>query len=53
MGDKQIPKASKQEVYSSDNEFYDYIRLNQPDMFRSRINGAYISTLRFTNVYFP
>lgn len=34
----------------SDSEFYDYIRQNKWEIFRSRINSAYITTLRFTNV---
>lgn len=37
------------EALTSDNEFYDYIRNNQTDNFRARINAAYASTLRFTN----
>ena len=43
-------KKDKDEIYSTDNEFYDYIRNNQVENFKSRINSAYISSLRFTNV---
>jgi hypothetical protein len=38
------------EIYVSDSEFYEYIRYNQLENFKSRINAAYLSSLRFTNV---
>lgn len=42
-------KKSDYNYTGGDNEFYDYIRNNQVDTFISRINSAYVSTLRFTN----
>lgn len=37
------------ETYVSDSEFYEYIRYNQVENFKARINSGYISSLRFTN----
>lgn len=43
-------QAQGEQNYLSDSEFYEYIRYNQVENFKSRINAAYLSSLRFTNV---
>jgi hypothetical protein len=39
-----------EELPLTENEFHQYIRSGQTDSFKSKINSAYVSTLRLTNV---
>src|SRR3990167_3970463 len=41
---------ANEELPLTENEFHQYIRSGQIDSFKSKINSAYVSTLRLTNV---
>ena len=45
--------AANEELPLTENEFHEYIRSGKIDSFKSKINSAYVSTLRLTNVIHP